>query len=366
MKYKLGKNEAFTLIELLVALGILVIVMAFSGVIFKVSIDSQRIAIANAEIMQKFRAITGQLNSDFRGLDKDGEIFVVWQAAPVRNNAYNDSDLDGYERFDRIMFFAEGDFQSYTHEYLNNDTDLPSMSAAMVCGNMARICYTMAKSGTTGPGGIDREKRILARTQHILTDDQELDDYFDPNNFTDAQWFEWNNYYVYDKISLEQWKLFPFEHKIDMLSVICDTDILGSDSLATSVNKDFRGVSIDLSDPNTMHMLLCEGVSEFKIQGWDNDLKTWMPEVDPDGNGDLADSHFFWDDTDHVPGALYSWPVSGLNINNISYPSEEINREHFNSIPGLGRALKFTFTIFDSKGIIEGGRTFSHIVYLDN
>jgi hypothetical protein len=53
-------------------------------------------------------------------------------------------------------------------------------------------------------------------------------------------------------------------------------------------------------------------------------------------------------------------------MNNISYPPEEINRENFNSIPGLGRALKFTFTLFDSKGIIKGGRTFSYIVYLDN
>ena len=34
--------------------------------------------------------------------------------------------------------------------------------------------------------------------------------------------------------------------------------------------------------------------------------------------------------------------------------------------PGfLPKALKFTFKIYDSKGIIENGRTFTHIVYLD-
>ena len=54
MKYNLGKNRAFTLMELMVALGIMVIVIGFAGQIFKVSIDSQRVAMANAEIMQKF------------------------------------------------------------------------------------------------------------------------------------------------------------------------------------------------------------------------------------------------------------------------------------------------------------------------
>ena len=60
----------FTLIEILVAIGILAIVMSFSSVIFKVGIGAHRTAIANAEIMQKLRAITDQLNADFKGLLK--------------------------------------------------------------------------------------------------------------------------------------------------------------------------------------------------------------------------------------------------------------------------------------------------------
>jgi hypothetical protein len=43
-----------------------------------------------------------------------------------------------------------------------------------------------------------------------------------------------------------------------------------------------------------------------------------------------------------------------------------LNEEHFYEIPGLGRALKFTFTLYDSKGVIKEGRTFTHIVYLGN
>ena len=30
------------------------------------------------------------------------------------------------------------------------------------------------------------------------------------------------------------------------------------------------------------------------------------------------------------------------------------------------KALKFTFTLYDSKGILKGGRTFTHIVYIGN
>jgi hypothetical protein len=51
-------------------------------------------------------------------------------------------------------------------------------------------------------------------------------------------------------------------------------------------------------------------------------------------------------------------------MNNLNYRGQ-IDEANFNSIPGLGRALKFTFTLFDSKGIIKKGMTFTHIVDLD-
>jgi prepilin-type N-terminal cleavage/methylation domain-containing protein len=359
MKYKLRKNNAFTLIELMVALGILAIVILFSSEIFKVSIDSQRVALANAEIMQKFRAITNQLNSDFGGLDKDGEILVAWKATPVQDKTYTDNDLDGYERFDEIMFFANGDFQSYN-------------TYPVIRGNMARICYTIAKQDNTRPEVIKKPKRILTRTQHILTDDQSLPDNFDPNSYNTQKWLKWNNIYQYDKISMWKWKLIPINNKIDTLSFILDVNIKlvnkdGQIIYQSQTDKNLRGVSIDTSDPNSMHMLLCDGVGEFKIQGWDNIKKTWVPEVDPDGDGKLGDSNFFLNDPDpnNSPSVLYSWPINGVNINNIDVTSLKINRENFNSIPGLGRALKFTFTLFDSRGIIREGRTFTHIVYLD-
>ena len=349
MNYKLRTNKAFTLIELLVAIGILAIVLSFASVIFRVSIDAYRTAIANAEIMQKLRAVTTQLNADFKGLRKDGEIFVVWAAWPVPAAGYKDNDLDGFERFDRMMFFADGDFQSYG-------------VAPMVRGNVARVTYILAKRDGIAARGQARPERILARTQHILTSDPALADFLDPVNFTDQQWYDWNNRYEYDTISLDAWKMIPWEQKRDMLSVICNVTVGQS-----SVSEQVRGAEVDPADPNSIHMLLCEGVGEFKIQGWYDARQQWLPEVDPDGDGNLEDTHFYLTDSDNIPEVLYPYPPNGaVAINNIDYPREQVDEAHFNAIPGLGRALKFTFTLFDSKGIIKEGKTFTHIVYLDD
>jgi hypothetical protein len=97
-----------------------------------------------------------------------------------------------------------------------------------------------------------------------------------------------------------------------------------------------------------------------------------LPEVDPDGNGDLADTDFLLAsggglEAEAVPGVLYPNPPYGqVQIRNITYPRDLLDEEHFDAIPGLGRALKFTFTLYDSRGILTEGRTFTHIVYLDN
>jgi prepilin-type N-terminal cleavage/methylation domain-containing protein len=336
----------FTLIELLVAIGILAVVLSFASVIFKVSIGAHRTAIAYAEIMQKLRAITDQLNADFNGLRKDGEIFVVWVAKPLTNADYKDNDLDGYERFDRIMFFADGDFQSY--------------KTPVVRGNVARICYMIAKKGSVSAEAQDRTKRVLARNLHILTNDPSLNDFPDFDNFSDAQWYDWNNRYEYDKISLDGWKNLSWENKKDMLTAT--TDIQVDDS---SVNMAVRGVKVDPVDANSVHMLLCEGVGEFKIQGWYEAQQQWIPEVDPDGNGDLSDTHFYLNEPNSVPGVLYPAPYGTVHINNINYSRNQLDETYFNIIPGLGRVLKFTFTLFDSRGIVENGMTFTHTVYLD-
>jgi len=360
-------RRAFTLMELMVAVGILALVLSFAGIVFNVSIEAHRMAIANAEIMQKLRAITAQLDADFQGLRKDAEIFVAWVAADRRSlppEDTNDCDLDGFERFDRIVFFADGDFQSYG-------------SAPPVRGNLARVSYMLARNGPAKAESMPRHKRVLARTQHIITADPALPagllDPADPNALTDPQWHDWHSGYEYEKITPEQWKHIDKGGKANMLTAITDVNVF-----TPTVGLAVRGADIDTANPASIHMLLCEGVGEFKVQGWYDLERRWLPEVDPDGDGDLSDSDFYLDPADptslapdRVPGVLYPYrrsvprPYGGVAINGLSYPPVMVNEANFSRIPGLGRALKFTFTLFDSKGIIKQGRTFSHIVYLD-
>jgi hypothetical protein len=363
----------------MVAVALMAMVLAFAGVIFKVSIDSYRRAGANTEIMQKLRAITDQLNADFKNLRKDGEIFVIWDAKGVDDD--RDNIIDRYDRFDRIMFFASGDFQSYNEWLVGGNGEV-------LRGNIARICYTLANKPFAGipkrPKDQPEAERILARTQHILTQEA-LDPFIDVNTFSlsaaemEEDFYKWNNACEYDKTTLQQWKQIPWDDKAKMLAFSSGLEI-------NSNRYDTSGVTFDSNDADSIHVLLCQGVSNFTIQSWYDKQKRWIPEVDPNHcncDDNLADSDFYTDvsgtvlDTNSLPGVLYPYrepplgdPYGTVSINlrgdkGFTYPPGKLDEAHFNEIPGLGRAFKFTFTLFDSKGIIEGGRTFTHIVYLD-
>ncbi len=355
-------RKAFTLIELVVALGILAVVMSFASVIFRVSIESHRVALANAEIMQKLRVITDQLDTDFQGLRRDGDIFVIWDAERKADySGINANDPAGFERFDRIMFFTSGDFQTY-------NADPP------IRGNVARVCYTLVSTpdsndadGRIRPQGQKPADRMLARTVHILVPSADPADKLDTESFTDADWRQWNSTLEYDNISLQEWMQIPRAQKIDILSVVGDVTIAGEFSSTT--DEAARGTVIDLSQPDPVHALLCEGVGQFAVQGWSDTEQRWIPEVNPDADEGLEDDSDFLlegDDLDpeNNPGIWY--PRGALTLRNIEYPASQIDEQHLHDIPGLGRALKFTFTLYDSKGLFTNGRTFTHIVYLDD
>jgi type II secretory pathway pseudopilin PulG len=350
--------------ELVVALAIMAMVLSFAGVIFRVSIDSQRLAAANAEIMQKLRVITDQLDADFRSLRKDAEIFVVWGARP--DPAYlgaNPKSSQAYERFDRIMFFTTGDFQAY--------------GSGAERGNAARICYTIARGPSANPAVPNQpamqkpHARILARTQHILIPPGSASQVLNTSNFTTEQWRAWNSEQEVDRISLAEWKRIPWSQKINMLSVIGDVTVeatVHGVTLTSTTANEARGVLIDPAQPATIHSLFCRGVGQFMVQGWNDEQGRWIPEVNPNEDESLEDSDFLLTsdneiDPENDPGLWYPRGGSSLKDPNDAVPIDE---EHFNEIAGLGRALKFTFTLYDSRNLIKDGRTFTHIVYLDN
>jgi len=263
MNYELRTNKAFTLIELVVAVAILAMVLSFAGVVFKVSIGAYRTAIANAEIMRKLRAITDQLNTDFKGVRKDCPIGVYG---------------------DHVVFFANGDFQSIgQHPYKKANGDI---ALKTVSGNIACIFY-----GQTANVGKPREK-ILARRQTILTADSTLQD---PNAV--GEHFNWPLY---------AWK--GPEHPI-------------------THGEWMANPALDPTSEQDLVRYMAKGVDNFEVHfaDWDD-----------------IERRFFWNDKYHG----YVDPAHG---------------------PGT-KALKFTFTLRDSKDIIKQGgkpgRRFTHIVYI--
>jgi prepilin-type N-terminal cleavage/methylation domain-containing protein len=350
---KIKKRRAFTLIELVTAVALLALVLMFSGIIFKVSIESYRTASANAEIMQKLRVITEQLNADFRGLCKDAPLFMCF---------YEDSN-DSYRRCDQIMFFAVGDFQS-TQLYSGSPA-VPSTSGVPVRGNVARISYICSPRHYQLPPRYERE-RMLIRRQHILTADRTLDQWPDAANIKASFMIEppsgvhKNERYEHDSLSLSQWKTIDRDTCKDEFTLVLFME----------------PVWIDMANPDTYHKLMCNGVGNLAIQ-WayrdPNDFGLyWFPSSNPDGSGTY--SHFYLMDNLGLPmsNAMNNFFGIFLNVPNCTYFGDWFPIENAECRPGkffdsrfYPAAFKFTFTLYDSKNIIKGGRPFTHIVYLD-
>jgi len=337
------ERQGFTLVEMVVALGLLVIVILFAGVIFKASIGSYRVAMAQAEIMRKLRTITEQLDSDFKGLRKDAPLFIWFQLDP--------NDLN--RRLDQIMFFADGDFQS-TQIY----------NGKPIVGNLARINYSQAQSidprykMLNAPVNLRSYDRLLARRQHISTADMALDAWPDPNNFATFNLVN-NDFYEHDRISLSQWQALLTQPAIVTQTI----------DACLGANGGSRP-TVDLANPNTLHMLMIEGVGSFSVQ-WSymftNAGQTfiyWWPSDDPDGNPATP----FDSDFSRMPTAPFGFYF------NVAAPSPSFTNwfSYGGALylagavvePIWPKALKFTFTLYDSRGVFKEGQTFTHIVYL--
>jgi prepilin-type N-terminal cleavage/methylation domain-containing protein len=356
-------EKGFTLIELVVAITLMAVVIAFAGTVFKSSITSYRIAAAQAEIMQKFRAITDQLNNDFRGLRKDAPLFIWFELDP------NDSN----KRLDQIMFFADGDFQSIQTYAFNGTEIVPASSGSPVVSNLARIYYGHAWSidpnnYLNDPRNIQPNNRLLSRRQHLLIANPDTPPQYaqfpthDPTFKTMIINAADNNSYEHDTNSLSQWQA-GVQNSTSVDNII--TGCFGSVASDFSNNRPH----IDTADSNTIHNLMVEGIGSFSIQWAYYQIPHygyfWWPGIDPDGNDIFTDSDF---------GA------SGINLSQFGFYFNTVASsfatswftdsysgtmgKYYLEKPAFPQAMKFTFTIYDSRGVFRDGQTFTHIVYL--
>jgi prepilin-type N-terminal cleavage/methylation domain-containing protein len=361
--------QGFTLVELVVAIGIMALVILFTGNVFKASISSYRIASAQAEIMQKFRAITDQLNNDFRGLRKDAPMFIWFQV-----------DLnDVNNRLDQIMFFADGDFQSiqtyntYTGPGIYNGYIIPQPSGSPVVSNLARIYYGQARSidprdnTIKYPVALRFIDRVLSRRQHLSIANQDPPNpqywQFPAHNFDGSLNLNLlpgqNDWFEHDTNSLSQWQV--------------------AAQNGTNVNNIITGCfdsncpRINLADASTLHLLMAQKVGSFSVQ-WSylftNAGQTyvyWWPSIDPDGNPATLDSDFAKMIVDHslsAPAFGICFNVANPSVSGWFLPIGASGYHFAGSSSFYPTALKFTFTLYDSRGVFKDGQTFTHIVYL--
>ena len=303
-------RKAFTITELLVAIGLLAAVLAVSAIIFNYSIEAQRAASATAEIMRTLRAITDQLNINFAGLQKDGYLILRSE----ENNPPGDTN-----NIDALYFFSisEGNFfQSWE----NSD----------IWSNMARIFLGHSKTTIDSnhlPGNLTLDMLLLTPGHPSGLD-------YNDANFAECQ------------------------HSI----ISC----LGEDpNQVLSSNRPDVNMA---HDPNDARRLLAKNVGSFKIE-W---TYGWFRPTDPDKivwwglNQPLsAESSLV------KPGGI---PVLPAEISSITaaiqenknagpppYYTVQWNPSNQQYWP---KALRFTFMLYDSKGIIKNGRRFEHIVYI--
>jgi len=270
-KMWMRRKKAFTLVEIITAVGMLVMVVGFTSIIFKTSIEGYRTSVANGEIMQKLQTITTQLNRDFQGLPKDGFLRIVSKTLNNQpESKYSNLKKDAF--MDSIYYFTAGDYQSWFNPNYRS--------------NIARIYFGLDSSSLSGALPLDRCK--LVRDTLLLTP-------------------------AFD---------------------VLDTDKISYSKIRTAADP-FTGYTVPdstvfVSDPNAsldnVRSRMCEGVGGLKIE--------WFKDLVIDG----VTKKIQW-------GRAGQWTPDSLD-----WPE----------------ALKFTFTLYDSKGILRGGRTFTHIVYLGN
>lgn len=379
-----NKKNAFTIIELLVAMALLVMMLSLSGLIFNTTVNTYRAAGATVDITRSLGVITSQLSTDFGGLRVDAPL-TIWfeQQWSVDKDGDTQQDPDEYLYYDQIQFFADGDFQT-TKQY----------AGQIISGNTARVYYGHAwllQSSSGMPNAphktyrqfkvadgdaVDSEAAcLLARRAHIQTN-YDVGPAFpaissgvlDPASFLPL-----NNLYECDKsCTITSW------NQLFLLQANCDTYLNCFNSNYDPVNiVSITGRPvIDLGMYQRLHMLLSQGVVQMRIQwayapadlngyvtGFTQGVR-WWPSPDPNGDGDIADSDFtsmnlpqFGVHFNLVAGtSLSNWfsiqncGTGGTTFKNTFYP----------------KALKFTLTLKDSNGLFDSGKTFTHIVYLEN
>ncbi|MCK5271273.1 MAG: hypothetical protein KAJ52_01805, partial [Sedimentisphaerales bacterium] len=333
-----------TLVEMMVAVGITILMMMATSVVFKSAGAAAGKANSSSEIMQQARALCRQLENDFRGLRPDMPMAVIFEEEGYDTDG--DGTNDTFFRKDRIVFFANGDFQT-----TGGDS-----------GNLARIFYGQARDDFNTPQHLDNPnapwRRVLARRYKILTPSTWLP----VNSGTFANWMTVvNSAEEYDDILLESsnesyWKT---EDPLNFANYHFRTsDGVAEWDFSMVRRPDILKIQDNLTPDALQQLYMLPDVSDFRIDMWYEGNTAWGVTQPP------MSSYWNMEDMPKTGGL----PFSATLIDSFMWFSEDDFRA-FPNVPNnidlWPKALRFTFTLYDrDRRYFPDGKAFTYIVKL--
>jgi len=358
-----GRRRGVTLVEMLVAVGITIMMLLATSVVFTSSGKASGKATAYSDIMQQARALCRQLEQDFTHLRPDMPLAILFEQKGY--DTTGDGFLDTFYREDRVVFFANGDFQTLD---------------GITSGNLARIFYGQARDLLPTPAQVDNPsapfRRILTRRQKILSPlgwpPANAISWTNSNN-NPAGWAGWqvSSPEEYDYIPLENssesyWKTETPQNFLDY-HFRTQEKTPGDGWIVSMVRRpDVAAIQAAISmgavrQDALQKLYVLPDVSEFRIDAWYAGNIQWgvIPYT----------AAFYWNiqDLDDPP-----MPPRPTNIDlpfftppNYGWFSEADLKNLYQIPTTWPTALRFTFTIHDKdRRHFPEGKTFTYIVEL--
>ena len=346
------QRPGVTLVEMMVAVGITILMMMATSVVFKSAGAAAGKANSSSEIMQQARALCRQLENDFKGLRPDMPMAVIFEEEGYDTDG--DGNLDTFFRQDRIVFFANGDFQT-----TGNDS-----------GNLARIFYGQAREDPLlTPENYTFPRRILTRRYKIMC----------PGGVPTGKDLSWSGYSPeqFDYALLESsnesyWKAEDPQNFIDYhfrtwdgisgkvpewsFSMVRRPELVGIEAAI-----DAGAVEADA----LQQLYILPDVSDFRIDVWYTSNSEWgvaPPQMAVYWNIEDIDGVAPAGPTDIDLPFVYNPAPPPYNY---GWFSETDLQTLYSVQKTWPKAIRFTFTLYDrDRRYFPDGKTFTYIVKL--
>jgi len=371
------KERGMTLVEMLVAVAITVVLLAIIGAVFSHASRATGLAVASNEIMASSRTLTRQLKNDLRGLRPDMPMAIIFEPYQIDPDIAITGD-EYWVRRDRIVFFANGDFQ--VKDYATNDT---------IAANMARIFYGQTEDVLRLPPDASAPpRRVLTRRFKVIS--QNCGTWADDGLYglayaqTDAVCYD---YLPFDEWqTLGTWKNMPFDpyylsnyfrSERNAVSSMVRRPVMNNVAYAAA---DQTGSFDRVQQDAIQRLYFLPDVEDFTIEVWFKGATDWFPNPNALYFYNTAASTdqiaypnqpfaFFWNVKDS-PAA----PASNIPVLDVDNPGTTVDclwySEAHSDVAAFWpefwpKALRFTFTLYDkNRSSFPKGRTFSYIVEL--